>query len=244
MRPVPVSTVARGRPFLVRYPQVAFVCARFARRADVIYATGTYAAAAAAARATRTPLVVKLVSDPAFERAYRYGWFTGSLEAFQEAPGARLRALKGLRAATLRTTRVVVPSRYLAQIAERWLSDPGRIDVLINPAPPGRGRPAGTLGPETFVYVGRLTSQKGLFVLLDALQAVEGAHLELVGEGPERPRLESAVAEAGLGDRVRFAGARPREWSSRTLQARARVCLRASGRPPARRRRGARSARP
>src|SRR6059036_974697 len=47
VRPVPVHAVPRGRPFVVRYPQVAVEGARLARRADVVYATATYAAAAA-----------------------------------------------------------------------------------------------------------------------------------------------------------------------------------------------------
>ena len=33
------------------------------------------------------------------------------------------------------------------------------------------------------------------------------ARAVLVGEGPERPRLEATAAELGLGERVRFAGA-------------------------------------
>src|SRR3979490_1187870 len=44
-RPVPVESIARGRPFVVRYPQVAATGFRLARRADVVYATATYAAA-------------------------------------------------------------------------------------------------------------------------------------------------------------------------------------------------------
>src|SRR5581483_5380328 len=38
-RPVAVHAVARGRPFVVRYPEIAVVGARLARGADVIYAT-------------------------------------------------------------------------------------------------------------------------------------------------------------------------------------------------------------
>ena len=70
--PVPVHSIARGRPFVVRYPQVALAGFRLARTADVVYATSTYAAAAAASTGARRPLVAKLVSDPAYERAWRY----------------------------------------------------------------------------------------------------------------------------------------------------------------------------
>src|SRR3954470_17936405 len=40
-RPVPVESIARGRPFVVRYPLVALTGLRLARRADVVYATAT-----------------------------------------------------------------------------------------------------------------------------------------------------------------------------------------------------------
>src|SRR3954467_15139867 len=82
-RPVPVDWVTRGRPFVVCYPLVAAKGFRLARTADVVYATATYAAAAAAS--VGKPLVVKLVSDPAFERAWRYGLYRGPAAAL-EAP--------------------------------------------------------------------------------------------------------------------------------------------------------------
>src|SRR5262252_8185028 len=52
-RPVPVHAVSRSRPFVVRYPHVAVAGARLARRADVVYATATYAAAATASVTAR-----------------------------------------------------------------------------------------------------------------------------------------------------------------------------------------------
>ena len=133
--PVPVHWVRRGLPFVARYPLVAAEGARRARHADVIYATATYAAAAVASAAARRPLVAKLVSDPAYERAWRYGLFRGTLEEFQLAGGSRLRALKRLRVTSLRRARrIVVPSRYLADVAAGWgLGRP--IEVLVNPAP-------------------------------------------------------------------------------------------------------------
>ena len=206
-RPVPVHAVSRSRPFVVRYTSVAVLGARLARRADVVYATATYAAAAAASAASRRPLVAKLVSDPAYERARRYGVFGGSLEAFQTARGAKVEALKRLRTASLRRARrIVVPSRYLADLAAGWRLDESRLEVLVNPAPPPFDAVPSDLPAGTFVFVGRLTEQKALPVLLDAVDRVEGARLLVVGDGPERDALERRASE-----RVRFVGALPRE---------------------------------
>lgn len=57
------------------------------------------------------------------------------------------------------------------------------------------------------VAVGRLVPAKGFDQLLRAWGEVP-ASLVIVGEGPERPRLESQIRELGLGVRVRLAGFR------------------------------------
>ncbi len=214
--PVPVESIARGRPFVVRYPLVAATGFRLARRADVVYATATYAAAAVAA--ARRPLVAKLVSDPAYERARRYGLFAGDLESFQRAAGPRIQLLKRLRTASLgRAERVVVPSRYLAELAAGWGLDRGRLEVLVNPAPPPLEVAPEPLDRKTFVFVGRLTEQKALPIAFEALRQVEGAKLIIVGDGPERDRLTRLRDELGLRERLTFLGARSRHEVLRYL---------------------------
>jgi len=211
-RPVPVDTIARSLPFVVRYPLVALTGMRRARAADLVYATATYAAAAAAASGARRPLVAKLVSDPAYERARRYGLFNGSLEAFQVATGAPVQALKRLRTATLRrASRLVVPSRYLAELAQNWGLPPASIDVVVNPAPAPTSVDPEPLGAGTFVFVGRLTEQKALPVALTALREVPAAKLTIVGDGPQRESLIRTAEELGVAERVTFAGSLSRE---------------------------------
>lgn len=65
------------------------------------------------------------------------------------------------------------------------------------------------------VFVGRLVSDKGVDVLLDALAhlAEEGLapRLTVVGDGPERPNLEGQAARLGLADRIDFLGTRTGE---------------------------------
>jgi glycosyltransferase involved in cell wall biosynthesis len=63
--------------------------------------------------------------------------------------------------------------------------------------------------------VGRLAPEKGLGVLVDAMAALPGCSLLLVGDGPERPGLERRVADLGLADRVEFAGWVDPPWSAR-----------------------------
>lgn len=57
------------------------------------------------------------------------------------------------------------------------------------------------------LFVGRLAPEKNLSWLLTQMASVPpGTGLVLVGDGPERTRLERQVEESGLGGRVRFAG--------------------------------------
>jgi glycosyltransferase involved in cell wall biosynthesis len=78
----------------------------------------------------------------------------------------------------------------------------------IDPARYGT-TPRGAPG-KRLVFVGRLAAVKGVPVLLEAFAKVLAAHpdarLTLVGDGPERPKIEARAGELGLGETVRFAG--------------------------------------
>jgi glycosyltransferase involved in cell wall biosynthesis len=68
-------------------------------------------------------------------------------------------------------------------------------------------------GPIGFGYLGRLVTEKGLPVLLQASRelAAQGHsfRLKIVGDGPERASLEAMAREFGLADRTEFVGAMP-----------------------------------
>jgi glycosyltransferase involved in cell wall biosynthesis len=217
-RPCPVQTISRSRPFPIRYPHLALAATRAGRRADVVYASGTYGAAAAAAAAARRPLVAKLVSDPAYERARRYGLFSGSLEDFQGRANPAIGALKRARTRVLRVPRsIIVPSEYLAAIARGWGLDGGRVAVIPNPAPQEVPPEPEALEANTFVFAGRLTRQKALGTAIAAIARVPEAKLLVIGDGDQRPALELRAREVDLNGRVVFRGARPRGEVLRAL---------------------------
>lgn len=70
-----------------------------------------------------------------------------------------------------------------------------------------------------FVYVGRLVSDKGVDLLLEALARLDAngkpPWLSILGEGPERRALEQQAGQLGIASRVRFLGSlSPQEVAS------------------------------
>ena len=215
----PVRWISRAQPVFLRYLRGALLVLRSARGKDIVYSTGMYGRTRVGSLLARTPSVVKLTGDPAYERALRYGLTRLPIEDFQRARSPRIAWLKAVRDLTLcGPRRYVIPSASLGRFAGQWqLVRGNRIVVLPNPiAVPDVGdrdelrRRHGFEGP-TLVFAGRLSLQKEVDVLLRAVDAFDGAALVIAGDGPERARLDVLVAELGLGDRVRFLGAQPRE---------------------------------
>ncbi len=62
------------------------------------------------------------------------------------------------------------------------------------------------LDGHVILSVGQLVALKGLDLTIRALAKVPDTTLLIVGEGPERNRLEALAATAGVGHRVRFVG--------------------------------------
>src|SRR5205085_8207072 len=79
----PVRWVSRARPVGLRHLAALSAIGGRAAASDVVYTTGMFGRSSLAALLARTPFVVKLTADPAYERARRWGLWRGSLETFQ-----------------------------------------------------------------------------------------------------------------------------------------------------------------
>jgi len=216
-----------GYPFrVIRLPRRAFrpwrmgrtvlVLLRLGRRADVLFVNGLALESALANFVLRKPLVMKVVGDLAWERATGRGWTADDFEAFQRRRyGLRIELLKALRSWwTRRADRVIVPSRYLARWVAGWGVPAEKIVVIYNAVEPVDGvepLPVPLRTPVKAVTVGRLVPWKQVNGLLEALTEVPELGLMVVGDGPERPRLERRARELGVQDRVYFAGRRPKK---------------------------------
>jgi glycosyltransferase involved in cell wall biosynthesis len=127
---------------------------------------------------------------------------------------------RALLAESLRTARVVVAvSDGVAAWARTLLGDDSHVYVVPNGVDPRRfdarfpDPVERELHTERFVigFVGTLKPWHGLDTLIDAFEhvvdLVPSARLLIVGDGPERRRIETRLVDAGLMDRATLTGA-------------------------------------
>jgi glycosyltransferase involved in cell wall biosynthesis len=101
--------------------------------------------------------------------------------------------------------RFACPSRFLLGKMREGHVYPARLRWLPNFVDLERWTPSAEPGTGA-VYAGRLSDEKGVDVLIRAVALAPGAQLEIVGDGPARPGLETLVDQLGLRDRVTFHG--------------------------------------
>jgi glycosyltransferase involved in cell wall biosynthesis len=111
------------------------------------------------------------------------------------------------------STAVIAISSYTARELEaqagiRPLVIPYGIDMTPVAGPPSLPGPPGS--QQMVLSVGRLIERKGYPVLIQALAQIaarrDDVHLNIVGEGQERTRLEALIEELGLAGRVTLLG--------------------------------------
>ena len=214
----PVCWASRRVPLGLRQALGARLVARLARQADVVYSTGMIGRASLGAALARRPIVLKLTSDPVFERSLRWGLFGADLGAFQHARGLRIGILRRARDLALaRATRVIIPSEALRELALGWGLPAEKVVVIPNPISPPKLddreelRRRHGLESRTLVFAGRMVPQKAIPVALEAVVRNPDVSLVLAGEGPYLERLQKLALSLPLDGRARFLGPQPRQ---------------------------------
>ena len=101
---------------------------------------------------------------------------------------------------------VTTVSRWLAHEVESLVSG---VHAAVAPMPVATDlfSPGGAREPNRLLFVGRLTTQKGIEGLIDAMARMRNrATLDVVGDGTLADKLASRVRELGIGDRVNWLG--------------------------------------
>ena len=226
-RPTPVSGVRALAWWLVRHPRrtlstLAIVTAGYARVPRVLpRALATVALACAHARGLRADHVhAHFASYPAL--AAWVAWrLTGTPYSFTAHAHDLFihQAMLARKAAD--AAFVVAISEFNRRFLREHAGTGPAVHVVhcgVEPERfPFRERRPGS--PPRLVCVATLKAQKGQAVLLRALAALPAARLDLVGDGPDRARLEAEAVRLGVTERVRFHGSLPEAGVAEVLAA-------------------------
>lgn len=214
--PYPVTRIVR-QAYPLRMIRYARASRPLLRWADLVYVNLPGLPLSGERRA---PRVLKIVGDPAWERAVRKGWIspTEDIDDFQRRRyGAAVTLDQQRRAREARhMDGVIVPSQYLKQLVVGWGVNPAQVRVIYNALPPdtsasdlsqSRARALLGLSDEPLLLaVGRVLPWKGVDHLCAALAQVPYVRLLVAGDGPALDTAKAQAAQAGVSDRVTFLG--------------------------------------
>mgnify|MGYP001165070262 FL=1 len=212
--PYKVNRITRKWPILMRLIIFVFNVIRGARDHDVLLVSDYGFPAVIANLFLRKPLVLKNVSDFAWEFSVRHSWVDKdqTIDEFQTQKHRWLVRL--LRRVCVwyitKADLVIVPSKYIARLVVGWGLDREKIRVIYNALDmdlfstlPSQSVARGEFGfaRQSFLVltVARLVSWKRIDGIMRALNHISeqcsDLQLIVVGDGPERDNLEN-IAKA------------------------------------------------
>lgn len=209
---------------------------RLRQRYDVLFTHGgpwdSGLPAVFAKRLLRKPLVTKVTGDIAWERARIKHLIEDSIHEFQRRRyRPRVEVFRRLQQRIVRQAdAVIVPSQDLQRLAIGWGIPVARIRVIPNgvrldavDSLPSRAEARRSLKVEgpLLIAAGRLVPWKRFDEAIRTLahHPDPQAELRIVGDGPDRPRLEGVAVTLGVASRVRFVGSVARAELWRYLRA-------------------------
>jgi glycosyltransferase involved in cell wall biosynthesis len=212
--PYQVYRLTRKWPLVLRLFLYTINILWRARNYDILFVSDYGLPAILANLILHKPLVLKNVSDFAWEFSIRHDWINKdqTIDEFQNSThGWRVRVLKRICSWYItKANLVIVPSKYIAQLVAGWGVTSERIRVVYNALDESRfnslpnkidARQAlgYSEGSTLVLTAARLVSWKGIDGVIRAIDKIRfdfsDIQLIVVGDGPERRQLENLAAE-------------------------------------------------
>ncbi len=221
----PVRRLSRSYPLVLRLFLLFWTLLRQARTYDVWYINGVELPAVLAGKLLRKRMVMKVVSDYAWERAGNQGLTSDSVYEFQHKPQHwKVELHKRLRSWMSRQVHTVItPSLHVKRLVCGWGVPESRAHLVYNAVEPVK-LPLGTrqetrkklglpVNASIVVTVGRLIPIKridGLLRVFADLLEQQGEQSDLslfvIGDGPEKNNLTELTRALNVTAHVRFIG--------------------------------------
>lgn len=212
------------KPKIIRHFLYFLELLRKSMDADLVYALDPVSVglpALLASQIRNKKLVLRVAGDYAWEQGTQRWGVSDSLDQFvkeHDKYSWKVKLFKKIQSYVAEGAyRIVVPSEYLKKIVTTWNVVPEKISVVYNgfhvsvtKALKPSIRKKLSLSGEVIVSSGRLVPWKGMVEVVsmmpDILKSIPTAYLVIIGDGPERERIEKEISKLKLEDHVRLTG--------------------------------------
>ena len=208
---------------LVRYCRYALAVRRLARTSDLVYLQGPVSEGFPGMIGTLLAgkkAVLKIVGDYAWEQYQQTSVKKPELldEFLTHRHGGEIRIFEFLERWTAkRAKKIIVPSKYLKSVVEKWGITPEKIEVIYNSIEPlpnptqpplrPRGGEEGLNGKKIILTVVRAVPWKGGDFLCDCLKELPTDYVLVVaGDGPSLEPWKRHADRIGVSNRVLWLG--------------------------------------
>lgn len=208
---VKVKSVSRKNHLLIRYPKMIFGIGRCVKSNPKVLTVGAFLETYLSSLLFKFPYATKVPGDIVWERARNSGKTQAGIEEFQyENLGFKYRIFRKLFTASLKKSKlVIVPSMGLFNLCLGWGVPSSKLRLVYNSVDIQDVSIARTISAGyDLITVCRLAPWKGVDELIKYAEK-RNASLVVVGDGPEREKLEALASE--LQAPVTFVGNVPHE---------------------------------
>ncbi|MBI2443844.1 MAG: glycosyltransferase [Candidatus Magasanikbacteria bacterium] len=190
-------------------------------RTDIVYAMGPVNAGwparlACLLRPRKKKLAVKVVGDYAWEQGQVLGLVKEGIDDFQKRQyRGKIGSLRNKEiAVTKHASLVIVPSEYLEELVIGWGVNPERVRVIYNevflPTELLTELASSPKNLKRIIIIGRLMPWKGVMTMVEIMPELlrrdSSYQLVIIGDGPERGRIQSLIQQLQLESAVQMLG--------------------------------------
>lgn len=214
--------VAKTQPLAWRLWKFGQLVYQHGKTADVIYAQNAVAAglpAVLVGKILGKPVIIKVVGDEAWERAFGSGQTKKLISDFLPDPegGFKIRILMMIQKFVLKNaTTVTTPSQYLGElIRDTYGLEESKVRTNYNAAEINVSNPSSPKLEFQIATAVRLVKWKNVAGIIEAIHKLRSKyprlHLKIAGSGPESHQLQQLTDSLNLKSHVTFLGEISRE---------------------------------
>lgn len=209
--------ISRKIPKGLRHLMYFIACLKKALRSDIIYAQNQLSAGLPAilvAKITGRKFIIRVAGDSVWEQAVqKYGVKEGIDDFQKKKYGKRIELKRKIQRFVVgRADAIITPSIYFKKVVSRWVKNPDKIYVIYNGIELEKLKTfvADRKKDKIIFSIGRLVPWKGFDVLIELMPDLPDWRLVIVGDGPDKKKLEKLINRLNLRKGVDLAGSMPR----------------------------------